>query len=142
MTRIIGPNGREAEVSATFAVSVLNGSDTRYKLADGETDPRDAEPLDAERRAELQARAEEPSQFAKDRGADKNPNYAYASGPDTTAADTPEFPDPVRDVDPDAEAPAGNAAREEWVAYAETQGYDAGDLERWSRNDIRDHLTA
>jgi hypothetical protein len=35
-----------------------------------------------------------------------------------------------------AEAPKGNASRDEWAAYATARGYDIDD--EWGRDDIRD----
>ncbi len=35
-----------------------------------------------------------------------------------------------------AEAPKGNASRDEWAAYATARGHDIND--EWSRDDIRD----
>lgn len=142
MTKLNTPNGSTLEFDAGLAISLLNGADRRYTLADGEPDPRVALPLEAEDRAELQASAEKPNDFTKEAGADRNPNWELAQAQDAPAPDSPEFPEPTGEADPDAEAPAGNASKADWVEYATTQGYDEADLERWSRDDIRDALTA
>ena len=39
---------------------------------------------------------------------------------------------------PDEGVPAGNASREDWHAYALTQGYPEDGLEGRTRNEIRD----
>lgn len=141
MTKLNTPNGSTLEFTEGLAISLLNGADRRYTLADGEADPRVALPLDAEDRAELQAVAEKPNSFAVENGADKNPNWELAQAQEPAAPEAPGFPEPTGEADTDAEAPGGNASKADWVAYAETQGYDADDLERWSRDDIRDALT-
>ncbi|WP_087483542.1 hypothetical protein [Brachybacterium massiliense] len=37
--------------------------------------------------------------------------------------------------DEDGEAPAGNASRDDWAAYAKSKGFDV--LEDWKRDDIK-----
>jgi hypothetical protein len=49
-----------------------------------------------------------------------------------SVTDPAEAPVPVAA----AEAPKGNASRDEWAAYATAQGHDIDDT--WSRDDIRD----
>lgn len=143
-TKIITPNGTEMLVDDAMAISLLNGGDTRYKLADGEADPRSTTPLeDAEERARLQAAAEGPNTFQAERGQDKNLNYTLASGEADTAPGITDVPEPVAtgDADDEAQPPAGNASRAEWEAYAISQGYTAESLARYGRDDIRELVT-
>lgn len=137
--KVKAPNGLVMELPDVTASGLVNGSEDWTYADDGPV----KEPVPVEVRPEYQVVVEAAAVTKIDEtvpgdGVIATPGK-IPSPESLTAADDP-VPDPEKAADgaDSLEAPAGNASRDDWAEYAVAKGYSAADLERYSRNEIRD----
>jgi hypothetical protein len=115
--KIKHPNGTELTVPTVIASGLVHGADG-WEYVDGHSKADDAKPLPATPAGTVIGNED-------------------LSNKVTTPSGNAE-PQKGEVLDSEAEAPAGNASKDEWVEYAVSQGYDPAEVERLSRTDIRE----